>query len=262
MEYEFFIDLFFLTDLIFNLMSLFLTALFLRRRISFCRLGLGAAIGSLWNCFLVLCPVFPGGLEILLTVIGIGSLMTATAYSLRVPKTILQADTALLAASAVVGGAAGFCREHLWLTDWEAMALTGIVCMGCGCFFQHTMREREIGKERYPVWLYYRGKKKEFLGLVDSGNRLCVPETGKPVSLISQKDCTGFCERVSGGFYVPYRAVGTRDGLLFAIIFEKMEIWKDGAQITIESPVVAVTKEPLSVDDAFSILIPETYIRG
>lgn len=262
MEYEFYIDLFFLTDLMFNLMSLFLSAFFLRRSVSLRRLGVGAAIGSLWNCFLVLCPIFPMSLEIMVTVVGVGSLMTAAAFSLHSPGAVLQADAALLAASALIGGAASLFREHLWLTDWEAMALTGIVCLGGGCFFRQSMREREIGKERYPVWLYYRGQKKEFLGLADSGNRLCVPETGKPVSLIAQKDCAGFCDRVSGGFYVPYRAVGTSDGLLFAVTFEKMEIWKDGTQVVIENPVVAITKEPLSVDGAFSMLIPETYIRG
>lgn len=262
MEYEFFIDLFFLADLLFNLQSLFLTAFLIRRNISIKRLLVGAIIGSIWNCFIVVYPVLPPYAEILFTTLGIGSIMTASVFSIFTLSEIVKADMALFTASAVVGGAVSFLREHLWLTDWESMVLVGIICLCCGSFFRQSMQERAVGKERYQVWLYYCGRKKEFLGLADSGNRLRTPESGKPVSIVAQSDCVGFCDHVSGGFYIPYRAVGTREGVLFAMTFEKMEIWKDGEQMVIDCPVVAITKEQLSADNTFSILLPEEYIRG
>lgn len=114
---------------------------------------------------------------------------------------------------------------------------------------------------RYQVRLYHHGICKEFAALADSGNRLRVPETGKPVSLIAYSDCIGFCDRVHAGFYIPYRAVGTENGLLFAMMLERMEIIKDGKTIVVENPVVAVSKERLSSDDSFSVLLPEEYIR-
>ena len=78
--------------------------------------------------------------------------------------------------------------------------------------------------------------------------------------MISYDDCRGFCELVYGGIFIPYRAVGTDHGLLFAITFEKMEIEKNGICKTIENPVVAITKEPLSSGGDFNMLLPEEYV--
>ena len=118
----------------------------------------------------------------------------------------------------------------------------------------------KIGDDRYQVSLYYKGREKHFLALADSGNRLRVPESKQPVSLISYKDCIGFCEEVSGGFYIPYHAVGTEKGLLFAMQFERMEIKKNGRTKIIEHPAVAIVKERLSVKGDFSMILPEAYV--
>ena len=122
------------------------------------------------------------------------------------------------------------------------------------------MKGQKVGTERYEVTLYFNGRQRKFTGLADSGNRLKVPESGKPVSLVSYQDCAGFCDKVSGGFFIPYRAVGTGHGLLFAITFEKMEIRKSGTCIKIENPVVAITKEPLSSSGDFNMILPEEYV--
>lgn len=77
--------------------------------------------------------------------------------------------------------------------------------------------------------LFYRGEQREFKALADSGNRLREPVSGRPVSVVYVGDLKGFCDSVDGVVYIPYRAVGTRAGLLPAVIFEKMEIvWEKG----------------------------------
>lgn len=276
MEYEFYIDLFFLTDFFINLLSLFLTAVFLRERLRVFRMFLAAAVGSLWNCFLILFPIFPASSELIITVSLTGSLMVEIAFLADLnrrerPQTrdkgiadacarLVGADFALLISSAMISGCLMFSRQHFYLSDWESLCFTGIACL-LGCRILETvMKTRGIGKIRYPVRLYYRGREKEFLALADSGNRLRVPDSGKPVSLISYADCKGFCDSVSGGFYIPYRAIGTERGVLFTVLFEKMEIFKDGKYITIENPAVAITKEKISVKGDFSILLPEEYV--
>lgn len=81
-----------------------------------------------------------------------------------------------------------------------------------GLFFKRALREKERGRERFLVRLFYRGGQREFKALADSGNRLREPVSGKPVSVVYAGDLKGFCDSVDGVVYIPYRAVGTRAG--------------------------------------------------
>lgn len=261
MEYVVYIDIIFLTDFFLDFLALLLTSAFLRQRPSATHVALAALVGAGWTCLLILCPVFPKTTELFLTGFGVGSLMNwfaKTAKSTAIE--ILRADVSLLLASAVLSGCLSFTREHFYLSDWESLAFAGAIASAVVIFLREIMKAKKIGAERYAVSLFLNGRQREFTGLVDSGNRLHVPETGKPVSLISYRDCIGFCNKVSGGFFIPYRAVGTEHGLLFAITFEKMEIRKSGICIKIENPVVAITKEPLSANGDFNMILPEEYV--
>ena len=224
-------------------------------------MALAAVIGSMWNCAVLIWPMRSVLAELVLTVFGVGSLMAAVAFDqgCRIHK-LLLADMALCASTALLAGGMSFVRDRCFLTDWECLAAAGLLTAAAGIFVQNMLRPEEIGALRLHVRLYYRGEAREFTALADSGNRLFVPETGKPVSLISWRDCIGFCDRISGGFFIPYRAVGTNRGLLFAITFEKMEIEKNGMCITIEKPAVAIVKETLSSNGDFNMIIPEEYV--
>ena len=264
MQYEFYIDVFFLIDFYFNLLSLFLTAACIHRTCSVVRLCLAAAAGSFWNCILILFPILPFGAELLVTITVIGGAILMIAFcGIRTDgiSHLLKAEVCLVVSAGLVNGCYSFVCQQYYLETEEGLIASGLICVLLERFLRQWMLKRErIGKDRYHVSLYYRGKEKTFRALADSGNRLCVPGSGKPVSLISYEDCVGFCEKVSGGFYIPYHAVGTENGMLFALQFEKMEIKKNGRVMTVECPVVAIVKERLSVNGDFSMILPEVYV--
>ena len=264
MEYEFYLDIFFLTNFYLTLLSLFLTAAYLNRKCRLVRLGFAAAIGSFWNGLLVLCPFFSVGTELLITLMVAGILMLMISFHglyTEGIRSLMKADVCLFLSAGLVSGCYSFLQQKFYLTDPECLVCTGLVCALLERLLRRLVFKRKrLGDDRYHVTLSYRGKEKQFLAMADSGNRLCVPDSGRPVSLISFKDCKDFCEEVSGGFYIPYRAVGTETGMLFAIPFEKMEIMQHGMVKTIEHPVVAITKERLSVKGDFSMILPEAYI--
>ena len=60
--------------------------------------------------------------------------------------------------------------------------------------------------------------------------------------------------------YIPYRSVGKEQGMLTGIVFERMEIFRDSGVLTVEKPVVAVAREPLSADGSFTMLLPEELV--
>lgn len=260
MEYTLYLDLFFMADFFFNLLALFLSAGVLGEKIIWRRLGISAAAGSLWSCALLVFPVFSVLEELILTVTAVGSLMVFLAFRTAGFQATVRAAAALLISSALLEGCLAFSVQYFYLSDWECLFFTALVSIGGERFLRLRIRRRQCGEHLYRVWLFYRGKKKEFLALADSGNRLTVPGTGKPVSVIARGDCEGFCDRVAGGFFVPYRAVGTEEGLLFAVPFEKMEIVVEGTRIMIEKPVVAVANQRLSAGNEFTMLIPECFV--
>lgn len=264
MEYEFYIDVFFLVDFYFNLLSLFLTAACLRKKNSVIRLGLAAAIGSLWNSIMIIIPFLTSGAELLITIAVVGGVMLAVAFQgMHVSEWqyLVKAEGCLFLSAGLVNGCYSFSLQQFYLTYLEGLVFTGLICVTLEQLIRRCIFSRsKIGDDRYQVLLFYKGREKQFLALADSGNRLCVPDSGKPVSLISYKDCIGFCEEVSGGFYIPYHAVGTEKGMLFAMQFERMEIKKNGRVMKVECPVVAIVKEKLSVKGDFSMILPEAYV--
>ena len=59
------------------------------------------------------------------------------------------------------------------------------------------------------------------------GNHLVEPVTGKPVSIIAAADAKRVWERGRQASDDPYRAVGTKSGMLPGILFDRMEIWTE-----------------------------------
>lgn len=260
MDYNLYIDVLFVTDLLFELLTLSLASSIVRRRTSWFRIGAAACIGAVWTCLTAVFPVLPVWLELTATVILIGSVMAATAFEAKSSSERMQGCAALVFSSLILSGGVHFFTQFARLTDLEALACLGAVFLAARSFLKLCSKERAVGRERYQVKLYYRGNMKEFLALADSGNRLKEPESGKPVSVISYTDCGGFCEKVTAFLYIPYRAVGTEAGLLPGIVFEKMEILKDGKWVHVERPVVAVSREPLSEHGDFTMLLPEELV--
>lgn len=260
LEYVFYPDVFFLTAFILNLLSLLLTGILGRRKGKIKRLAAAALAGSVWNLVIFLTPLLPPLLELFFTLFFAGSFMTSYAFSLKSLPEILRADGLLLLSVFLTGGIFLFLRESVALSEGETMAVLLLSSVGVLSFLKGVVKERARGRERYSVWLYYRDKKKEFTALADSGNRLVEPVTGKPVSVISAEDCLGFCDTLTSILYIPYRAVGTGRGMLAGTIFDKMEIFCDGAVYEIERPIVAICRERLSSGNDFSMLIPEEFI--
>lgn len=260
MEYEVYIDVFFLTEFFRNLLVLFLAAIMGQREIRIFRLCLAAALGSFWSLWAVFLVQIPVAVRLFGTVTLIAAVMNVLAFTLKNPAEIVRANGILLAASGFLGGGLLIFGQFTSLSSWESLFGMAAVCGAFGLFLEGIFKKKAIGKERYVVRLYYRGKKKDFLALADSGNRLREPVSGRPVSVICYEDCKNFCDRLTSVIYIPYRAVGTERGMLPGIIFEKMEIVAGKECIKIEKPIVAVAKEPLSGNGDFNMLLPEELL--
>lgn len=96
----------------------------------------------------------------------------------------------------------------------------------------------------------------------DSGNRLVEPVTGKPVSIIAAADAKEFGSEPAGVLMIPYRAVGTKSGILPGILFDRMEITDgENRSVRIDRPVVAVSKDRCFSEKILRMILPESIFH-
>ena len=90
--------------------------------------------------------------------------------------------------------------------------------------------------------------------MADSGNRLVEPVTGKPVSIIAAADAKEFLGEKAGVLMIPYRAVGTENGMLPGVLFDRMEVMSEECG--------SISKEPLFFGKDFTMILPECLVSG
>ena len=97
-------------------------------------------------------------------------------------------------------------------------------------------------------------------GLIDTGNRLKEPVSGRPVHVAVREVIEALSPKVRGVTYVPYRSVGG-EGLLPAVTLDEIKVEQEGNCYTLMRPLVAVVKQPLSPTGEYEVLIQD-FDRG
>ena len=300
MEYEWYADLFFLEEAYRDVLIVWLAASLMRKRTAVLRLLAAGTAGGICST-VIFCLNFTGkGSGIVSEVIpgrlpGIAARSPAAFWILESGKLLVtglfmawiafpekrsnfagsrdfltkvftyrgkELGVLVLSAGILQGGLA-VLRERFFLTGWKSLIFMGCFCMGVRLFAAALVKRPIIGETRYQVRLFLNKKSKEYTAMVDSGNRLMEPVTGKPVSLIAASDVKFFEDEPVGVLMIPYRAVGTESGVLPGILFDRMEIMSEECgSVKIDRPVVAVSKEPLFHGKDFTMILPECLVAG
>ena len=277
-EYEWYADLFFLEEAYRDVLILWLAAVLGRKKISVFRLLAAGIAGGL--CGTAVSCLELSGIAARITGRSLAAwifwesgkvlingflIITAALPQKRVSgwkKAFFQRgkELGLLVLSAgILQSGLAVLRERCFLTGWKSILFMGFFCAGVRFFAEALVKRPVIGKMRYQVRLFLNGRSKEFTAMEDSWNRLVEPVTGKPVSIIAAADAKEFGSEPAGVLMIPYRAVGTKSGMLPGILFDRMEITDgENRSVRIDRPVVAVSKEPLFFRKDFTMILPES----
>ncbi len=183
--------------------------------------GLGAAYGGF--CLLPGFVFLGGPLWRLVSFAAMGVL----AFGLSI-SAVRRSIVFFLLSMALGGLAMGLGKGSLWTIALAAAALWAMCCLGFD------------GKTYVPVTVKYKGRRMKLTALVDTGNTLRDPVSGRPVLVVQEKvgqQLLGLTEQqlrspldtlssglVPGLRLVPYHAVGVADGLLLAVQPEEVEL--------------------------------------
>jgi len=141
-----------------------------------------------------------------------------------------------------------FVKEVLPFGNLMLMKALGVCGIGgISAMFVGYLREREHRKQLQSscmVTLFYRGQKLRVQALLDSGNGLYEPISGKPVSVIDRNVFrTLWGEEEIPFRAIPYHSIGKSRGILKGYLLPEMELEVDGVSKRLANVYVAVGEE-------------------
>lgn len=248
MYYELYGDSLFLINFVMNLLLLSLANRSLHRTATRRRLVIGAALGAM-SYFV---PFFLEGALWLKMLLGLflgNVLMIVTAFQTRSFRAFFQVLERLLLGAVALGGALTLLwklfpalREYT-VGIWGVMGGGWLLYAGmerffCRVHFQSSLCKAVMlnGKSRMTV-----------TALVDTGNSLVEPISGKPVSVVDADVLKGLWEEEPRLYRaIPYHSVGKKRGILKGYRLPELRIDLGGVEKVCKDTYIAVCEEYLS----------------
>lgn len=252
MRYELYVDSLFLLNFIMNLYLLLLVDRSTLRMASFGRLALGAAVGA--ACFLL--PFLGKGpvLWRLLPALTAGTAgMLGITFPVRGLRMFLKLLERLALYSFGMGGVMLFLIRLLPGIRGLLLSVPGILGMGmiAWLLFRRFRKELCQGDSLCEATLSKDGERVRVTALVDSGNSLIEPISGKPVCVIGKEVYDRLWKGEPCGFRaIPYHSIGKKRGILPGYLLTGLALVVDGLEYRFADVYVAVSSEEISRADS------------
>ncbi len=120
--------------------------------------------------------------------------------------------------------------------------------------FLKIKQEHRLKDQLFDATLYIAGQTLQVKAFLDTGNQLKEPLGGRPVSVLGG----AAVERLpvqDGIILIPYRAVGTENGILYGFVADKMKLVSDSQTKEIEKPVIGIANESVSIKQDYEMLL-------
>ncbi len=248
MHYELYADSLFLLNFMMNLYLLILVDRSTLRTARVGRLTAGAAVGALcyFLPFLGTAPVFlklTGGI-----IAGCAGMLCIT-FPVKSLRMFLRLLERLVLYSFGMGGALLFLIRIAGPAREAVTSVMGILGLG-GLVFWLFLRFRYGLKAKDSVCratLLRDGEEAVVWALIDSGNSLVEPISGKPVCILEQEVFDRIWKGDAKGFRaIPYHSIGKKSGILPGYLLPQLFLEIDGMKLSFIDVYIAVSCEEIS----------------
>ena len=258
MQYELYIDIFFLENFMMDFFVLTIIRKVLNHSVTYKTLSGGAFLGAFLSC-LILCLPFPMFLILLLLHLGVNTGMVTIGLKLHNCRDILQALLFLYIFSFLFGGVIGWIKSNL-NTYYRIGSLFLIIAVVSYFLVRKILDVMEnyfkLPEKYCDVTLTFGERSCQVRALIDSGNNLYDHISGKPVHIISAKAIKRLTNEneISMIRYIPYCTIHKEKGVLPVLKIDRMCIHQRKGK-EIEFPLVGIAAHEQFAGGTFEMIL-------
>lgn len=259
-----YIDSVFFNNLIMDLFLLLLTAKTLKKTTTFLKKMVGSLIGAAGYC-LVLCLPGSDSLKVLLGMIPTAALMIKTGCGTKGAKELLYGMGYLFTYSFFLGGFILFLTGRAPFLKGKRSSLTVILIAGYLGFTlcRLYMKKYEKEKKNHFCKVHLSGDKGEIevYGLIDTGNGLKDPVSGREVAILEEKVWQDMqrCKRAEKFKLIPFHSIGKENGILEGYEVDKIQIEEKTGSRELVNVIIAVFKGNISAKGDYQMILPPQW---
>lgn len=258
MYYEFYIDIFFLENMLLDYLVLLMTGSILRKKYSLLRIFFASLLGAAGACLLVVSPIRHMPPVLIAGYVLTACIMVKTGFGISQKRMLAKGILCFGGTALLMGGIFQALISQFSLS----MPILAFSSAGILTVFLRGYRSVKFRVQNYyDVILGLHGKTVCVRGLRDTGNQLKDPVTGKPVSILSYDAAGKLLDKDAKIFYIPYHSIGKSSGLLPGITLDYMSIRREKDLQRLEKPIVAVSKEPVNRDGKYQMILHPTLLE-
>lgn len=269
MRYEVYLDSYFWLNFTLNCFILYLTGKLLGLRIIYRHLLMGALLAGILSCIGILLPM-PGGMKLSLWQLGSSALAVQAAYRIRKKKTLCYALFFQFGAGSMLSGLVSWTGSLLTVCFGRRVSPLLLLCAAAGisaltgCVIRSVRREKKL--RLYEVGLEENGQTIQVTALLDTGNSLREPFTGKPVCIIERQALEqianeDYCrENPQKNRIIPYHSIGRQHGLMKGLCISRMWIDTQTGRIDLTDVVIAASENEITGNGQYQMILHPSII--
>lgn len=262
-SYEIYIESVFIINLVLNILILILTGRTLKLPVSRLRILAGGLIGALAYCLVLILPaeIFSYPMKILIGLIPAGILMCILTFRSRGAGNILRQTGFLFIFAFLIGGTMLFLRRQIPFINRYGERVWLILILGYTVFavWDYFLRLYRLKQESHYLTVYIPCETKEvnIVALVDTGNGLIEPVSGKPVAVLEELAWEKLkpLMKPEKTKIIPYHNIGNAHGLMTGYELNEIYIEQSGRRLKYEKVIVAVGPGKISGKGKYQMIL-------
>lgn len=243
MYYELYVDVLFLVNFMMDYILLLIVRKMLKCSATHANVCLGATIGSLLTCIVVILPIPYPFIKLILFHLVVNTCMIRAGLKIKTIRHFVKAYIMLYIGSFLLGGIMEIFQAYVKFGALFLMiAIAGYyTVLGIWKFMSYIQRWNQC---HCKVELYLGHGKYEINGMIDTGNGLRDPISGLPVSILDRTTAKRLLgeERVENVRYIPYQTIGKKAGVLPVLQIDKMCVYRD-TECWTSQPLIGISEE-------------------
>ena len=259
-----YLDSIFLNNFVMDLFLLLLTAKTMKKTTTFIKILVGSLMGAAGYC-LVLC--LPGSyfLKVLFGMLPVAALMLKTGCGTKGLKELLYSMGWLFVYSFLMGGFMLFLMKRIPFFKERKDSLSVILLAGYLGFMicrKGIKKYQEEKKDHFcKVLLSGDEGEIEVYGLIDTGNGLRDPISGKEAAILEEKVWQNMQKARKAEKYkiIPFHSIGKENGILEGYEVDKIRIEGKTGSRDLVNVIIAVFKGNISAKGDYQMILPPQW---